>query len=323
MNKKIIALICTILMLLSVFSPAISAETTTYPDFAFPEWAKEGIAAESVTTIENENYRINFYTCNDGIHQFVQNEILRKCGEEFVVVKKRTEDFGYLLLCAESSTYSGMNSSNTYLTTQTINGTNVSGEIDIYKNGTGEWFIPKSVTYGGSTWATLNFDATDNASLSVQFSLGATKEPKVKFNTTFKKAGAYSFMMFNGDGVNDEDYHTITAPLGYVKHDAPSDARTIPESFMYTPMGTLYNQIGKDLSKVGFVIGTGGILIKAHHSKEILSKVLSTRENILELRPVYPKFMIDKDYILASMGLLSKIDPLLALKIMKKHIKEI
>ena len=92
---------------------------------------------------------------------------------------------------------------------------------------------------------------------------------------------------------------------------------------VYTPMGTLYNQIGKDLSKVGFVIGTGGILIKAHHSKEILSKVLSTRENILELRPVYPKFMIDKDYILASMGLLSKIDPLLALKIMKKHIKEI
>ena len=30
--------------------------------------------------------------------------------------------------------------------------------------------------------------------------------------------------------------------------------------------------------------------------------------------------MLDKDYILASMGLLADIDPMLALKIMKKHI---
>ena len=43
----------------------------------------------------------------------------------------------------------------------------------------------------------------------------------------------------------------------------------------------------------------------------------------MELRPVNPQFMLDADYILAAMGLLSEYDPLLALKIMKKHIKPI
>lgn len=89
---------------------------------------------------------------------------------------------------------------------------------------------------------------------------------------------------------------------------------------VYTPMGTIYNQTGKDLSHVGYVIGTGGVLINSEHPIEILDKSLSRKDIPLELRPMCPKYMIDKDYILASMGLLSKIDPLLALKIMKKHL---
>ncbi len=88
----------------------------------------------------------------------------------------------------------------------------------------------------------------------------------------------------------------------------------------YTPMGMLYNQYGKDLSKINFVIGTGGVLV--HNTKpEIILKAVEYKiKNGLELRPRTPRYLIDKDYLLASMGLLSEIDPLLALKIMKKHI---
>jgi len=43
----------------------------------------------------------------------------------------------------------------------------------------------------------------------------------------------------------------------------------------------------------------------------------------MELRPVAPKFLLDKDYILSAMGLLSMDHPEIALKIMKKHITEI
>lgn len=89
---------------------------------------------------------------------------------------------------------------------------------------------------------------------------------------------------------------------------------------MYTPMGMLYNQYGKDLSKINFVIGTGGVLVHNKDPEAILSAVMYTMNKGLELRPRSPRYMLDKDYILAAMGLLAEIDPVLALKVMKKHI---
>lgn len=89
---------------------------------------------------------------------------------------------------------------------------------------------------------------------------------------------------------------------------------------VYSPIGVLYNQTGKDLSQVAYVIGTGGVLIHNDDPVKALKTVTANRAHMLELRPVNPKYMLDKDYLLASMGLLSSIDPLLALKIMKKHI---
>ncbi len=90
---------------------------------------------------------------------------------------------------------------------------------------------------------------------------------------------------------------------------------------VFTAMGKVYNQTGKDLSHVEYVIGTGGVLVKSDKPLEILQAATATLQTYLELRPMNPKFMIDADYLLASMGLLSQLDPLLALKIMKKHLK--
>ena len=92
---------------------------------------------------------------------------------------------------------------------------------------------------------------------------------------------------------------------------------------VYTPMGLIYNQTGKDLTKIECVIGTGGILVNSKNPVKILSKVIGNKKNYLELRPERPKYLLDGDYILASMGLLSEIEPLLALKIMKKHLVKI
>ena len=92
---------------------------------------------------------------------------------------------------------------------------------------------------------------------------------------------------------------------------------------MYTPMGLLYYQFGKDLTRIRYVIGTGGVLVRSENPYEILKKVEYNLSKPLELRPQHPQYMLDKDYILAAMGLLSEIDPLLAIKIMKKHIVSI
>lgn len=92
---------------------------------------------------------------------------------------------------------------------------------------------------------------------------------------------------------------------------------------VFTPMGLIYNQIGKDLSEVEYVIGTGGVLVHAKNPISILSKTTNILHNHQELRPIHPKYLLDESYIMAAMGLLSQKEPLLALKLLKKHLKSI
>jgi uncharacterized protein (TIGR01319 family) len=92
---------------------------------------------------------------------------------------------------------------------------------------------------------------------------------------------------------------------------------------IYTPMGMVHHQTGKDLTDIETVIGTGGVIIKSKDPKQILAKTTNVFRNDFELRPRHPKFYIDETYSLYAMGLLSEIDPVLALRIMKKHLKQV
>jgi len=90
---------------------------------------------------------------------------------------------------------------------------------------------------------------------------------------------------------------------------------------VYTPLGNMYYQTGKDLTDVKYVIGTGGVLISNENAKEILKEVNQKSNKKLELRPTDPVFLIDRQYILSAMGLLGQKYPKLALKLMKKHLE--
>lgn len=111
--------------------------------------------------------------------------------------------------------------------------------------------------------------------------------------------------------------------MGQICVDKSTERHVGKMEEMYTPMGLVYYQFGKDLSQIRYVIGTGGVLVRSKNPTEILKKVEYSLGKPLELRPQHPQYLLDKDYILAAMGLLSEIDPLLALRIMKKHITEI
>lgn len=90
---------------------------------------------------------------------------------------------------------------------------------------------------------------------------------------------------------------------------------------VYTPLGNMYYQTGKDLTEIKYVIGTGGVLIHRKDAKQILSEVTKKSNKKLELRPEDPNIRIDENYILAAMGLLSQKHPKLALKLLKRHLK--
>ncbi len=89
---------------------------------------------------------------------------------------------------------------------------------------------------------------------------------------------------------------------------------------VYTPMGIMYYQVGKDLTKTNYFIGTGGVVISSKDPIAILKHGIKMESKPMELRPHNPEFLLDKDYILSAMGLLSIDFPEIALKIMKKRI---
>jgi len=89
---------------------------------------------------------------------------------------------------------------------------------------------------------------------------------------------------------------------------------------VYTPLGMMYHQVGKDLTQAKYYIGTGGVVINSKNPVSILKYGLFNDEKPTELRPKNPQFMLDKDYILSAMGLLSIDYPEIALRIMKKRI---
>lgn len=88
----------------------------------------------------------------------------------------------------------------------------------------------------------------------------------------------------------------------------------------YTPWGQIFTLTGKDLSEIEYVIGIGGVIINSEHPRYMLEGAKAAPEEYMYAKPKHPKYMLDKKYILASMGLLSAIAPELALKIMKKEI---
>ncbi len=88
----------------------------------------------------------------------------------------------------------------------------------------------------------------------------------------------------------------------------------------FTPFGQMYIVTGKDLTEVELVIGIGGVLVNAVNPNNILDGAIADKQNLLSLKPKQPRYLIDKKYIFASMGLLCAVDRELALAIMKKEI---
>jgi len=89
---------------------------------------------------------------------------------------------------------------------------------------------------------------------------------------------------------------------------------------VYTPMGVMYYQVGKDLSQTSYFIGTGGVVISSKDPVAIIKNGTKMASKPMELRPQNPEFLLDKTYILSAMGLLSLDYPESALRIMKKYM---
>jgi uncharacterized protein (TIGR01319 family) len=82
---------------------------------------------------------------------------------------------------------------------------------------------------------------------------------------------------------------------------------------VYAATGPVTMQRGKDLTEVGMVIGTGGVLVHAADPAAVLSAALAGDDAPLSLRPHEAQLMLDTDYSLYACGLLADVAPEAAL----------
>lgn len=89
---------------------------------------------------------------------------------------------------------------------------------------------------------------------------------------------------------------------------------------IYGPTGKRTIAEGKDLTQIQYVIGTGGALTRIPNSKLILRDIISSPKDkyLLPNKEVY--ILIDNDYIMASLGVMSIKYPMEALVLMKKSL---
>ena len=91
---------------------------------------------------------------------------------------------------------------------------------------------------------------------------------------------------------------------------------------MWTPSGKIPIQYGKDLSTVDTLIGTGGAVINSSKPEQILKKAIANPKTPFILKPKKPKYFIDNNYILFSIGLIRQVNEKAARDIARYYLKE-
>ena len=90
---------------------------------------------------------------------------------------------------------------------------------------------------------------------------------------------------------------------------------------LHGPQGESRLQVGKDLSSLGTVIGTGGPIIHGRDPRSILRGACADRSGLP--KPVDPALYLDADYLMFALGLLARREPRVASTLLRAHLRPI
>lgn len=91
--------------------------------------------------------------------------------------------------------------------------------------------------------------------------------------------------------------------------------------YIYGPSGRSTVAEGKDLTQVKYIVGTGGALTRLPHRMEIMQEIAKHNETGMMLFPTeHAQILVDNDYIMASLGVLSKRYREAAIKLLEKSL---
>lgn len=91
--------------------------------------------------------------------------------------------------------------------------------------------------------------------------------------------------------------------------------------YIYGPSGRSTVAEGKDLTQVKYIVGTGGALTRLPHRVEIMKEIAKHNETGMLLFPTEAaEILVDNDYIMASLGVLSTRYKEAAIKLLEKSL---
>lgn len=91
--------------------------------------------------------------------------------------------------------------------------------------------------------------------------------------------------------------------------------------YVYGPSGRTTLAEGKDLTQVKYIVGTGGALTRLPHRVDIMERIAEYDETGMRLFPTsHAKVLVDNDYIMASLGVLSVKHREGAIKLLEKSL---
>ena len=91
--------------------------------------------------------------------------------------------------------------------------------------------------------------------------------------------------------------------------------------YIYGPSGRSTVAEGKDLTPVKWIVGTGGAMTRLPHREEIMGRICEYDETGTRLFPTsHARILVDNDYIMASLGVLSKKHRDGAIKLLEKSL---
>lgn len=91
--------------------------------------------------------------------------------------------------------------------------------------------------------------------------------------------------------------------------------------YVYGPSGRSTVAEGKDLTQVKYIVGTGGALTRLPHREDIMREIARHNESGMLLLPgKHAQVLVDHDYIMASLGVLSKKHPKAAARLLEQSL---
>lgn len=88
-----------------------------------------------------------------------------------------------------------------------------------------------------------------------------------------------------------------------------------------SPTGRFFLQMGKNFSTLENLVGSGGPIVYSSNPTAVLEEAMHDEARPDILKPKSPRKLIDRDYVLWSMGLLSTRFPDAALRMLKKSLR--